>query len=77
MNYSIKYAKSGTLTIWLDKSGNKYVVSDYDTIAERGTFREEFDRFETAEQRFLAVCSSLNPCMIVDVEHDPIEFCFG
>ena len=76
MNYSIKYAKSGAQTIWLEKSGNKYVVSDYNYVAERTTFREEFDRFETAERRFNAICATLSPCSIVNVEHDPVEFCF-
>ena len=76
MNYSIKFAKSGAQTIWLDKNGNKYIVSDFNTVSNTSTFREEFDRFDPAERRFYAICKTLNPCTIYDVEHDPAEFCF-
>ena len=76
MNYTIKYARKGTLSIWLEKYGNKYVVSDYDSVAEHSTFKEEFDRFDPAERRFYAICEALSFSDIHDVEHDPAEFCF-
>lgn len=69
MNYSIKYAKKGTFTLWLDKSGNKYTVGDFDTIKHTHTFIERFDRFDDANERFLKLCAEygMEP---EDVIHD-------
>lgn len=75
MNYSIKYGKKGTYSIWLDKSGNKYVVGDLDTADNSHTIREEFDRYDAAERRFNALCSSLG-ITITNVEHDPNNYKF-
>ena len=75
MNYSIKYAKKGAKSLWLDKSGNKYVIGDLDTIEGCTTFHEEFDRFDDADKRFMALCKAqgMEP---QNVEHDPNNFNF-
>ena len=75
MNYSIKFAKKGHLSIWLDKSGDKYVVSDLDTIEGKSSFSERFDNFDDADTRFLALCDAygMEP---QNVEHDPHNFRF-
>lgn len=75
MIYTIKYAKKGLKTLWLDQNGNKYVVSMYDIKMNETSLREEFERFDDADKRFLARCKELG-IEPVNVEHDPYDFKF-
>ena len=75
MIYAIKYAKIGLATLWLDQSGNKYVVSMFDMKTNETRLREEFERFDDADKRFLALCKKIG-IEPVNVEHDPYDFKF-
>ena len=77
MNYSLMYAKKGLYSLWLDHTGHKYVVSDFDhkkaENCERAcAFRKEYDRYEDAEELFQLLCKmhGMEPQV---VEHDPWE----
>ena len=54
MNYCMKYATKGDLTLALDRCGRNYKVTVYDKCAHAITFSEDFsyDEFELAEKLF-------------------------
>ena len=55
----IKYAKLGTLTIWLEKYDDKYVISDLDIADNSSTYRMEFQTFAEADHVFKWRCKGL------------------
>lgn len=69
MYYIIKSASKGTWGLFLAKKNNYYVVSDYDTVTEKVTIREEFERFDEADPRFLSLCEEYG-VKPENVEHD-------
>ena len=75
MNYSIKYAKKGLDTSWLEKSGNMYLVARYDMKDNKTIDREEFERFDDADRRFIALCTA-NGMEPTNIKHDPNNFRF-
>lgn len=75
MNYTIMYARKGTYCLFYEKSGNMYLVGDYDTVTNKSTFREEYDLSDDASDRFLELCheKGMKP---QSVKHDPSDFNF-
>lgn len=75
MNFSLMYARKGTYSLWLDKSGNKYTVSDFDAVQSKTLFREEYDTYDDADRRFKALCAErgMTP---TPIDHDPNSFRF-
>ena len=75
MNYTIKLATKGCAKLFLEKTGNMYEVSDYNTLSNKISLREYFERFDDALTRFLAICDEAKMTW-EDIEHDPSDFCF-
>lgn len=68
MHYTIMIASHDYGNLFFDKCGNKYVVGAY--ISGYGTTsREEFDDYDTAERRYLAMCNNSNVTPVT-IEHD-------
>ena len=73
----IKYAKMGTLTIWLEQYEDKYVVSDLDTIDNRSTSRREFRTFDEADAFFKKRCYGLPITYRVEPNGDKFDGDWG
>lgn len=56
MDYLIKFAKKGAVTLMLGKNGNRYYVSSWDSVNERSPIATRtFERFDNAEPVFEAL----------------------
>ena len=69
MNYTLMIAKGDYATLDLEKNGNKYVILLYCFGDRSIKYKEEFDDYDTAERRYLAMCNNSNVTPVT-IEHD-------
>lgn len=75
MHYTIKHAETDTLSILLDRIGNRYTASIWSKTAHRIMRSEDFSKFDAADNQFSAWCYNLD-AEPHEVEREPSEFQF-
>ena len=77
MNYALKVAEDGKISIDVSKSGNKYTVSVWDKAEHKSRGSRYFTTYEKAHESFLAEARKHGVAEnIKDVDHDPNDFNF-